>query len=262
MGFLFKKKKIRPTLQLSFDQLEELKDQPFGTKGSIQIDGKTFVYHDAASFYTTWREIFVNHLYKFHSRSPQPYIVDCGANMGVSVLYFAKNYPGAQILAFEPDPAIYQVLEKNVSSFSLSNVSLSNKAVWDSKTVLTFYTDNGMAGSVENTYKNQVPMKIHTERLLNYLDKRVDLLKMDIEGAEFTVLKDCIPGLKNVDHLFVEYHSFTGKEQHLEEILLILKNAGFRYHLRESFSRLSPFVDNNYACENLELAVNVFGYRI
>jgi len=261
MGFLFKKKKVRPALQLSFDQLEQLKTQPFGTKGTIQIDGRPFTYHDAASFYTTWQEIFENELYKFNSKTAQPFILDCGANMGLSVLYFAKNYPGAHIIAFEPDQEIFKVLEGNVASFSLSNVSLVNKAVWESETTLTFYTDNGMAGSVENIYRNQSPQHVATVRLSQYLNKKVDLLKMDIEGAEYTVLKDCISQLKNVEHIFVEYHSFTEKEQHLEEILLILKNAGFRYHLQESFSRKSPFVDNDFACENLELAINIFGYR-
>jgi FkbM family methyltransferase len=259
---LFSRKKARQELHISFDQIEELKKQRFGTKGSIQVDGIPFTYHDAGSFYTTWEEIFVNHLYKFNARSSNPYIIDCGANMGLSVLYFAKNYPGASIIAFEPDKMIYEVLAKNVASFSLSNVTLSDKAVWDSATTLTFYTDNGMAGSVENTYQNQEPVQVQTVRLADYLDKKVDLLKMDIEGAEYTVLKDCASGMKNVDHIFVEYHSFTGKEQHLEEILSLLKNAGFRYHLRESFSRKSPFVDTNFACENLELAINIFGYRL
>jgi hypothetical protein len=55
-------------------------------------------------------------------------------------------------------------------------------------------------------------------RLKEYLDRagRVDLLKMDIEGAEADVLEDCRGSLGGVQHLFVEYHAYTGQPQRLD----------------------------------------------
>lgn len=262
MGFFSRKKKKQlPDLHVSFDQMEELKKQPFGTKGSIQVDGKSFVYHDAGSFYNTWQELFVNGLYKFNASGKEPFILDCGANMGLSLLFFKKEYPGAEIMAFEPDPMIFEVLSANARNFNWQGVTLSDTAVWDAETTLTFYSDNGMGSSATNTFSRVVPVEVKTTRLADHLNRKVDMLKIDIEGAEYTVLRDCASRLANVEHIFVECHSFTGKEQHLEEVLSILKQAGFRYHLRESFSRRSPFVDNDFACENMEMAINVFGYR-
>src|SRR5688500_10055596 len=49
------------------------------------------------------REIFVREIYRFETDIRNPVIIDCGSNIGLSVLYFHKSYPGARILAFEPD---------------------------------------------------------------------------------------------------------------------------------------------------------------
>ena len=118
-----------------------------------------------------------------------------------------------------------------------------------------------MGGSIENTYKKQRPAIVETVRLADYLTQKTDMLKLDIEGAEYTVLKDCSHLLKHVENLFVEYHSYINKEQHLDDILHILKSNGFRYHLKESYSRKSPFTDRNLICENMEMAINIFAYR-
>jgi FkbM family methyltransferase len=243
------------------DELEQLLQMPRNLEGQFMINDKPFLFHDGLSFYATYKEIITTQIYAFNNTSEKPFIIDCGANMGLSVYFFATAYPIATIIAFEPEDAIYKVLEKNKNTFNLQNVTLHKKAVWDSETVLQFYTDNGMGGTVENKYSNQKPTEIETLRLANFLEKKVDMLKMDIEGAEYTVLQDCIPFLKNVENIFIEYHSFIDKEQHLEDILQILKTNGYRYHLKESFSRQRPFADTNLACETMDMAINIFAYR-
>lgn len=242
-------------------ELEQLNVLPWFTKGSIELDGKPFLFHEPRSFYVSHKEIFKEEIYLFKTDNAAPYIIDCGANMGVSVLFFAKKYPNARIIAFEPEEAIGEVLEKNILSFDLKNVTLHKKAVWDKETVLEFTSDHGMGGSVTNTFSTETPVKVPTLRLADFLQQPVDFLKLDIEGAEYVVLKDCQPYLKNVKNLFVEYHSFINQEQKLEEILLMLKENGFRYHLRQSFSQERPFVDEVLACENMDMAINIFAYR-
>jgi FkbM family methyltransferase len=181
--------------------------------------------------------------------------------MGLSSLFFANNYPGSTIVAFEPDEKIFQVLLKNVNTYDLQNVTTLQKAVWNAETTLKFYTDNGLAGSVENICRKQEPTLVETQRLKNYLQREVDFLKMDIEGAEYPVLIDCKDELKNVRNIFIEYHSYIKKEQQLGDILELLKKAGFRYHIKESYSRTQPFISRSLICENMDMAVNIFGYR-
>ena len=262
MKFFSRRKKQKPFPKEIFaETIEELKPLPHGITGDVRLYGGRFSFHDARCFYDTYLEILEDEIYQFTTNHATPLIIDCGANMGVSVLYFAKRFPQAKIIAFEPEDAIFHVLEKNIQSFGLSNVELHKKAVWNSETVLQFTTDHGMGGSVTNTFSNQTPVQVQTVRLADYLQKRVDFLKLDIEGAEYTVLRDCEPHLKNVQNLFVEYHSFIKEEQRLDDILVMLKGAGFRYHLKQSFSRRRPFVDKELACENMDMAITIFAYR-
>lgn len=259
--FARKKKKIQVPSEIFTNKIEDIQSLPHGIPGGIDIYGHRFFFHDARCFYDSYMEILKDEIYKFNPSNDSPLIIDCGANMGVSVLYFVRQFPQARIIAFEPEEDIYAVLEKNIASHRLTNVELQNKAVWESETVLAFTTDHGMGGSVTNTFSNQQPVKVQTVRLADYLQQPVDFLKLDIEGAEYTVLKDCEPLLKNVQNIFVEYHSFVNKEQKLEEILDMLKRAGFRYHLKQSFSQQRPFVDRLLACENMDMAITIFAYR-
>jgi FkbM family methyltransferase len=234
---------------------------PYGVPGFIHLLGHSFAFHNARSFYDIYQEIVVNKIYEFKALTNTPYIIDCGANMGLSSLFFANNYPDSTIVAFEPDEQIFEVLLKNVIAYKLQNITAIKKAVWDSETTLEFYADNGLAGSVENVCRKQKPALVETVRLKNYLDRKVDLLKMDIEGAEYGVLMDCKDELKKVENIFIEYHSYIRKEQQLGDILELIKRAGFRYHIKESFSREKPFVSRSLICENMDMAVNIFGYR-
>jgi FkbM family methyltransferase len=261
--FFTKKKKRLAKLTdfVSVDRISDLRYCQTGQRGRVRLGENYFHFHEALSLYVSYQEILEDKIYAFKADTVNPLIIDCGANMGVSVLFFSQHYPGATIHAFEPEAPIYEILEQNVRNYGLTNVTLHQKAVWTSETTLQFFTDKGMGGSVENVYKNQKPVEVATVRLADFLQQPVDLLKLDIEGAEYAVLKDCELWLKNVKNLFVEYHSFINKEQKLEEILAMLKEAGFRYHLRQSFSRARPFVDSELSCENMDMSINVFAYR-
>lgn len=256
------KASTKPKENYTNEELLKLKELPHGVKGMIEINQNTFYSHDLRCFYDSYSEIMAGEIYKFYTNRKSPLIIDCGANMGVSVLFFATQYPNARIIAFEPEEEIFEVLEKNIKSYNLSNVEIHKKAVWDSETTLQFFTDHGMGGSLANVFHNQDPTNVKTVRLADYLHESVDFLKLDIEGAEYTVLKDCEQYLKNVDHIFVEYHSFVDQEQHLEDVLQLLKKNGFRYHLRESFSQQRPFVDKILACENMDMAINIFATKV
>lgn len=119
-----------------------------------------------------------------------------------------------------------------------------------------------MGGRLANNYLDQTPTKVEAIRLKDFIaDKHIDLLKMDIEGAEYLVVKDCEPILKQIENIFIEYHSMENEEQKLDELLLILKRNGFRYHLSQSFSRSKPFIDKDLVNEKIDLAINIYGYK-
>jgi FkbM family methyltransferase len=229
--------------------------------GSICLFGLPFYYHSGAAFYYTYNEIFNGRIYEFKPDNDSPVIIDCGSNMGLSVLFFLRIYKNATVIAFEPDEQIFGYLQRNVESQGLNNVSLNNQAVWIEDTSLEFSCSGGMGGHLEKSSNNGTSVTVDAVDLNRFIRTPVDLLKIDIEGAEFDVLKSCRENLINVKNIFVEYHSDIKGEQHLDDILLMLKECGFRYHLKESFSQNRPFVDRRLVCDKFDMAINVFAYR-
>ncbi len=244
------------------DELNRIKSLAFDEFGyAVGIFDKPFRFHHAASFVNTYKEIFQDELYKFDPKVISGgLILDCGANMGISVLYFALNYPNHKIIAFEPENEVYEVLEENVKTFELQNVTIYKKAVWTEQTELIFHTDGGMGGRLNTIYNNSLAevTKVKTIELKTLLNETVDFLKIDIEGAEVDVLKDCKGKLSLVKHLFFEYHNDIFKPQALHELLRLMVDEGFVYHIKESSARQRPFIDKNLICERYDMAITVF----
>lgn len=242
-------------------EIQRLKELPRYVAGTTRLLGRTFSFPDAASFLAMHSEILEHEIYSFPSLSPAPLIIDGGANIGISVLYFKNLYPNCRVLAFEPDPAIFQILQTNINEFKLKQVELHCKAVWSSETTLEFMVEGADGGRiVENGASNQKISQIETVRLHDYLNQKVDFLKLDVEGAETEILKDCQDVLHNVQNLFVEWHSFVDQPQTLQVILEILEKAGFRYHIHQSVTSQHPFEERNLY-HKMDMALNVFGFR-
>ena len=89
---LFLKNKFsRSPFKISFLDEKILK---LGTKGKLQsrtLLGKKVYFKDGYSYLSSINEVFVNHCYKFVSDIPKPIIIDCGANIGISVIYFSVD---------------------------------------------------------------------------------------------------------------------------------------------------------------------------
>jgi FkbM family methyltransferase len=185
-----------------------------------------------------------------------PVIIDCGSNVGVSVLYFKSLAPQARIAAFEADPGIFALLTQNMASNGIGDVQLNNEAVWIHNDGVEFGAEGADGGSLFHAgEKKRVPSR----RLKDVLEQygEVDLLKMDIEGAEFHVLADCADVLHRVKRIFVEFHSFSNQPQALGEILSLLTGKGFRYYIQPIGERsVQPFMsvpENNGMDLQLEI---------
>jgi FkbM family methyltransferase len=242
-------------------ELKRIARYPRFTEGYAYIFEKPFKFNDNLSFISTYQELFLNDMYRFAPSGNADTILDCGANMGLSVLYFAKHYPDHKILAFEPDDLIFKVLEENVKTFDLNQVTLFKQAIWDKHEHLKFFSDNGMGGRVNVDYQDQEPAIIEAVPLNDFISPQVDFLKIDIEGAEDVVLKANKGDLRQVRNIFFEYHNDIKSPQSLHELLQLVKEEGFHYYLKESATRQRPFVDKQLICERFDMAINVFCYK-
>lgn len=239
--------------------LNNLKKMPRYLEGNFILFGNEITYADAPSFVFMFEEIFKKEIYKFNSTHQTPYIIDAGANIGLSTIYFKHIYPNSEIVCFEPDKRIHNILCNNINSFKFENVKIFCNALWNDEVVLNFNSEGADAGRISDFDKNQ--NMVSAIKLRSFLNKKVDFLKIDIEGAEIIVLEDCKDLLINVERLFVEYHSFVNVPQSLDSLLNILFNAGFRYYIQSnSSSKNSPFLHvNEYL--GMDLQLNIYAVK-
>jgi FkbM family methyltransferase len=223
--------------------------------------GKEISIVDSMTFLSGVNEIFRDNIFQFNSSNDYPLIIDCGSNIGLSVIYFKTKFPKSRILAFEPDPDIFNVLKKNINSYNFKQIELYNKAIWDQNTTVQFYSEGAYSGRIAEAKDNLDLINVKTERLKDLLQEPVEFLKLDIEGAEFKVLKDCSSSLNNIKYIFLEYHSHITEEQRLDEVLNILKLNGFRYYIKEAFLPKNPFIKTEDLA-GMDLQLNIFCKKI
>jgi FkbM family methyltransferase len=217
---------------------------------------------DSASFYACFTDIFTNGIYAIDAETDEPCIIDAGANIGVGIIYFKQRFPSSRILAFEADPRIHAVLEHNVRAGGFDGVELINKALWTSEDGICFCPEGADGGRIARSVNETIDARIRipTVRLRTFLDRPVDFLKVDIEGAEVEVLTDCGDSLRVVKNLFVEYHSFEAEEQQLDVLLSLLRRQGFRVYVQSVSCPPRPFlsVTSNLG---MDLQLNIFATR-
>jgi hypothetical protein len=89
-------------------------------------------------------------------------------------------------------------------------------------------------GSSINPDMSDKGVEVKAVRLKNLLDRPVDFLKIDIEGAEYEVIKDSADSLQQVKRMFLEYHGRFEQNDELLEMLNIVRAAGFQFYIREA----------------------------
>jgi len=230
-------------------------------KGKIKFDRFNFIIADYLSFLYQYKEIFVDEYYRFQSDKDSPVIYDCGSNVGTSCAYFKMIYPNSIIKAFEPEKGIADFLKTNIKNNSLTNIEVNEKAVWIDNNGVELGVEGADASSV---YLGENIRKVDSVRLKDLLanENRVDMLKMDIEGAENDVILNCGDSLKVVDNIFIEYHAYAKSKQRLSELLNVLEQNKFRYFIRNDSDRIMPLINKNMKDNSsVDLQLNIFGYK-
>lgn len=124
-------------------------------------------------------------------------IVDLGAHIGIATLFLLARLPNARVLAVEADPQLMAQLRANVAGLPVTTV---NAAVCDTSGPRTLYRSDVFSWGnsvVGQAYASQTPAQTHgvtfAELLKEHCISNVDLLKLDIEGAEWQAFPDGLP---------------------------------------------------------------------
>ena len=204
----------------------------------VEIDGITLRVTDGPNAYMQYKDEVVRRVYAFTTTNPVPVVIDGGANVGMFTIATRRDHPTAQIRAFEPDPAVFAMLEHNLSRNGVAGVQVVNAALGASAGEASFAPD-GEAGGALNV---SGAVRVRVETLSSQLATPVDFLKLNIEGAELDVLREAANAgrLQNVRAMVLEYHGWPDGEQRLGAILSLLDTQGYRYTVHDLDEQTNP----------------------
>ena len=177
-------------------------------------------------------------------------IIDCGSNIGVSILFFKRRMPEATIVGFEPDPDTYKLLLRNLEQNAITGATVHNAAVCETSGEIAFYADASTPGSLQMSIdKDRVihakEINARAVQLSSFVDGPVDLMKIDVEGAEYGVLRELASAsrLDSVNAILMEYHHhIRPDEDRLSHLLKLLEDNSFGYHVAATLDHC-PFQD-------------------
>jgi len=145
--------------------------------------------------------------------SPAPAtIIDAGAYVGFSAIYFAEKYPAATILALEPEPSNFALLVLNVASYP--NIIPLEQALWYRDCRLDLHDPGAghwafyVTPDESHAIRPRAQVEAVTVRTLmeRFAFNHVDLLKIDVEGAEKEIFEHAGDWIEHVGAIFTELH--------------------------------------------------------
>jgi len=198
---------LKLNLEMKFSKKVELKTKLKKHNNLIYLRRKS-------SDFEVFRQIFRNEEYNFEysqflGRSPK-FIIDCGANVGLASLFFGQKFSDATIIAVEPEKNNFGMLQKNTSCNS--RIIPINKGIWKNTNELDVIDQNlgewGFVAKESNTNsKNKIQAVTIHDLIKEYSIDEIDILKIDIEGAEYELFEENTEKwLPKVNLLIIELH--------------------------------------------------------
>jgi FkbM family methyltransferase len=163
-------------------------------------------------------------------------VLDLGAHKGVFSVDAARSGPDTRVVAVEPEPHNFELLLKNLELNELTNVKALNYAVWTTAGPTPFFLADSWNHSLlcsndEGESRQMEVDSVTLSELIHCVGGTVDLLKMDIEGAEHSVLLEAQDKvLRHVHRIALEYHTVQSRSSDLvcQDIRQHLESLGYR----------------------------------
>lgn len=156
-----------------------------------------------------FKQVWINQEYAFEMGCSPRTIIDAGANIGMSAAYFAWRYPTARIVAIECEKSNFDLLRINTEA--LPNVIPLHAALWHEDATIFLHDDMDREAAFTVSAAGGAERDRVQARSLASIGKEfglgdIDLLKVDIEGAEKEVFENAAPWIKRVGTIAIELH--------------------------------------------------------
>ncbi len=174
-----------------------------------ELNETIYLRHDTSDV-KTFDKIFLDEEYGMALDHPPKVIIDAGANIGAASIYFANKYPEARIISIEPEKSNFQMLLKNTAPYK--NIVCLEKALWHTNEPLTIENRGVNKESFEvrqqddHCEKDAVQSTTVNDLIREFDLPAIDILKIDIEGAEKEVFSNHLAWLEKVGLIFIELH--------------------------------------------------------
>ena len=134
----------------------------------------------------------------------QPLIIDCGANIGLSGIWYARQFPEAKIIAVEPDQSNLEIASRNLAAYP--NVTLVHGGVWDTPSHLSIVNPDAEPWAFQ-VEEGQGSIPGFTIDQLSE-GKPILVVKVDIEGAEKALFRSNTDWMDRTDLIAIELHDW------------------------------------------------------
>lgn len=189
------------------------------------------------------KEIFYEQEYGILDLNSEPRVIfDFGSNIGFSAIFFALKYPNAKIYAFEPNPPTFLQLQKNTIAFK--NITTINAAISDTNGNINFYPSalQSVGASMVKRQESENPISVNSitvgEAIKQSGVSQVDLLKFDIEGAEYSAFANP-DELNNVGAIIGELHEDLATDKRVKLLDILFSKFNLQSNmLNKSYRKL------------------------
>ncbi len=169
---------------------------------------------------------------------PEDIILDIGAHIGAYAVSVASELRRCKVFALEPSKENFEYLERNVALNNLSNVIVSNLALYDFQGTASLYHCKGSWGHTISKKISDDYEEVKTDTLTNFIqDNNIiccNFMKMNCEGAEFKiVLSTPKEFLKKIEIVCISYHLDKTEGYSENDLIKYLQNCGFYAVIRE-----------------------------
>jgi FkbM family methyltransferase len=189
-----------------------------------------------ASVANLYDECFCQGLYESPKPlPPAPRIVDAGGHLGMASLYFLSRYPLCRLTTLEPNPALAALLRRNLAPWA-SQASVLEAALSTRAGTVQFHVtrDNplNVTGGIDNREADGCEISTFEVPCLdarNVLSEPVDLMKLDVEGHEYELLRLEQFNPAHIRNLVIEFHDLDRRAAEFAEVMqLLVDERGYR----------------------------------